>query len=112
MFGNTIVEPFSGFFSTTDFQSAYLLAGCYFGDFRAAGRVDVFATQVHNSTGTTGPGETGRAFTVSGSWTPRPWLRLSTELIEVHSYRGQRQAAGLRPTVDEAQLQFVARVFF
>ena len=112
MFGSTVIEPFQGFFATTDFQSAYLLAGHYFGDFRVAARIDLFATQLRNSRGMSGPGETGRAFTVSGSWTPRPWLRLSTELIEVHSYRGQRAAAGLRPTVDEAQLQFVARVFF
>lgn len=112
MFGKTTIEPFANFYSTTDFQSAYLLLGRYFGDFRVAGRVDLFATQVRNSRGITGAGETGRAFTVSGSWTPQPWLRLSTELIEVHSYRGQRAAAGLRPTVDEAQLQFVARLIF
>ena len=41
-----------------------------------------------------------------------PWLRLSTELIEVHSYRGQRGAAGLTPTADEFQAQFVTRLFF
>src|SRR5436189_139900 len=43
MFGNTDIQPFDGFHSTTDFQSAYLLAGYYFGEFRVAGRVDVFA---------------------------------------------------------------------
>ena len=112
LFGKTTIEPFANFFSTTDLQSAYVLLGRYFGDFRVAGRVDLFGTQVRNSRGTTGPSEVGHAFTVSGSWTPRSWLRLSTELIEVHSYRGQRQSAGLRPTVDEAQLQFVARLVF
>jgi len=112
MFGKTTIEPFDNFYSTTDFQSAYVLLGRYFGEFRVAGRVDLFATQVRNSRGVTGPGETGRAFTASGSWTPVSWLRLSTELIEVHSYRGQRTAARLRPTVDEAQLQFVARLIF
>ena len=45
MFGNTDIQPFGNFHSTTDFQSVYLLAGYYFGDFRIAGRVDLFATQ-------------------------------------------------------------------
>lgn len=112
MFGKTTIEPVANFYSTTDFQSAYVLIGHYFGDFRVAGRVDLFGTQLSNSRGTTGPSEIGRAFTLSGSWAPRPWLRLISELIEVHSYRGQRETVGLRPTVDEAQLQFVARLIF
>jgi hypothetical protein len=41
-----------------------------------------------------------------------PWLRLTTELIEVHSYRGQRAADRLNPTADEFQAQFVTRIFF
>jgi hypothetical protein len=112
MAGKTTIEPFANFFSTTDFQAGYLLLGYYFDDFRVAGRVDLFATQLRNSRGKTGPGEVGRAFTVSGSWTPLPWLRLSTELIEVHSYRGQRGAAGFSPTADEVQVQFVTRLIF
>jgi hypothetical protein len=112
MFGSTVIEPFRGFFATTDLQSAYLLAGYYFDDFRVAGRVDVFATQLSTSRGTTGPGEVGRAFTLSGSWSPMAWLRLTTELIEVHSYRGQRAADRLNPTADEFQAQFVTRIFF
>jgi hypothetical protein len=96
MAGKTTIEPVANFFSTTDFQAAYLLFGYYFDDFR----------------GVTGPGELGRAFTLAGSWTPVPWLRLSTELIEVHSYRGQRSAARLNPTADEFQAQFVSRFFF
>jgi hypothetical protein len=112
MFGNTTIEPFANFFSTTDFEAAYLLLGYYFDEFRVAGRADLFGTQLRNSRGMTGPGEHGYALTLSGSWTPLPWLRLSTELIEVHSYRGQRGAAGLAPTADEFQAQFVTRLFF
>jgi hypothetical protein len=112
MFGNTTIEPFANFYSKTDFQSAYLLLGYYFGQFRVAGRVDVFATQLSNSRGISGQGEVGHSFTASGSWTPLRWLRLSTELMQVHSYRGQRAAAGLNPVADEFQAQFVGRIFF
>src|SRR6266851_2110150 len=97
MAGTTAIQPFDAFVATTDFQSAYLLAGYYFGEFRAAGRVDVFATQLHNSTGSRGPGEHGYAFTASGSWNPVRWFRLSAELLHVDSYRGQRVATGSGP---------------
>jgi len=112
MFGSTVIEPFRGFFATTDFEAAYLLLGYYFGNFRVAGRVDVFATQLRNSRGRTGPDEHGHALTLSGGWTPMPWLRLSTEFLQVHSYRGQRALDRLQPNADEFQAQFVARVFF
>jgi hypothetical protein len=112
MFGNTTIEPFSQFYSKTDFQAGYLLLGYYFDEFRVAGRVDLFATQSRNSFGIKGTGEVGHAFTVSGSWNPVSWLRLSTELIDVHSYQGQRSAAGLKPVADEFQAQFVSRIFF
>jgi len=32
--------------------------------------------------------------------------------MQVHSYRGQRAAAGLNPVADEFQAQFVGRIFF
>ena len=112
MFGNTDIQPFGNFHATTDFQSVYLLAGYYFDEFRIAGRVDLFATQLHRSVGMRGPGENGRAFTLSGSWTPARWLRLSTELLQVDSYRGQRMAAGNNPNASELQVQFVGRIFF
>ena len=112
MFGSTDIQPFDAFHSTTDFQSAYVLAGYYFGDFRIAGRFDVFATQVHNSFGPNPSGEHGRAFTLSGSWTPIRWFRLATELIQVDSTRALRVIAGLNPSASELQFQLVARIFF
>ena len=112
MFGDTDIQPFGNFHSTTDFQAVYLLAGYYFNDFRIAGRVDVFATQARNSYRVRGPGEHGRAFTPSGSWTPVRWLRLSTELLQVDSYNGQRSAAGLNSNASELQVQLVGRIFF
>jgi hypothetical protein len=112
MTGTTAIQPFDAFVATTDFQSAYLLAGYYFGEFRVAGRVDVFATQLHNSTGSRGPGEHGYAFTASGSWNPVRWFRLSAEIMHVDSYRGQRVATGSGPNASELQMQLVGRIFF
>jgi hypothetical protein len=112
MFGDTDIQPFGNFHATTDFQAVYLLAGYYFDDFRVAGRVDLFATQLRNSRRMGGPGENGRAFTLSGSWTPVRWLRLSTELLQVDSYRGSRMAAGSNPNASELQGQLVGRIFF
>jgi hypothetical protein len=112
MFGDTDIQPFGNFHATTDFQAVYLLAGYYFDDFRVAGRVDVFATQLRNSFKVRGPGENGRAFTLSGSWTPVRWLRLSTELLQVDSYRGARAASGLSANASELQVQLVGRIFF
>jgi len=112
MFGDTDIQPFDAFHSTTDFQAAYVLAGYYFGDFRIAGRFDVFATQLRNSIGPSPSGEHGRAFTLSGSWTPIRWFRLATELIQVDSSRAARASAGLNPNASEFQFQLVGRIFF
>src|SRR5439155_21746611 len=112
IFRHTHHQPLGNFHATTDFQAVYLLAGYYFGDFRVAGRVDLFATQLRNSFKVRGPGENGRAFTLSGSWTPVRWLRLSTELLQVDSYRGARMAAGTNSNASEMQVQFVRRIFF
>ena len=112
MAGSTEIDPVPNFRSVTDFQAAYLLAGYYFGDFRIAGRVDVFATQVHTRLGGSGPGEHGGALALSGSWNPVRWLRLSTELMHVESSSGQRIAAGLSPRASESQVQFVTRISF
>ncbi len=112
MAGSTEIDPVPTFRSITDFQAAYLLAGYYFGDFRIAGRVDVFATQVENQPGGNGPGEHGRALTVSGSWNPVRWLRLTTEIMHVDSSNGARASAGLSPQASESQVQFVTRIAF
>ncbi|MGC2413898.1 MAG: hypothetical protein WA459_14515 [Stellaceae bacterium] len=112
MAGSTEIDPVPSFRSITDFQSAYLLAGYYFGDFRIAGRVDVFATQVENQPGGSGPGEYGRALTVSGSWNPVRWMRLVAEVMHVDSSNGARASAGLSPRASESQVQFVTRIAF
>lgn len=112
MAGQTEIDPIANLRNITDFQSVYVLAGYYFGEFRVAARVDVFATQQYNNRGRSGPGEHGRALTLSGSWSPIRWFRLSTELLHVDSYSGQRAAAGMSPNASELQAQLVARIFF
>jgi len=112
MAGQTVIEPFEDFYSTTDFRAGYLLAGYYFDKFRIAGRFDLFATQQHNQPGGSGPGEHGRAFTVSGSWTPYRWYRLTAELMYIDAYDGRRLAAGLKPQRNQLQGQLVGRIYF
>jgi hypothetical protein len=112
MFGETTIEPFPNGLFKTNFQSAYLLAGHYFDDFRVAARIDVFATQPHNSVGGPAPGEHGWALTLAGSWTPRPGLRFTAELLRVDSKQGQRAFVGLPEHVAELQGRLVARVLF
>jgi hypothetical protein len=112
MFGETTIEPFRNGLFKTNFQSAYLLAGHYFDDFRIAARIDVFATQQHNTVGGPAPGEHGYALTLAGTWTPRPGLRFTAELLRVDSKREQRAYVGLPPHVVELQGQLVARVLF
>jgi hypothetical protein len=112
MAGFTEIAPAPAFNSTTDFQSAYLLAGYYFGDFRVAGRVDVFATQENHPGGGPHASEHGHAFTVSGGWKPVRWLLLSAEALNVVSFRAERAIIGLAPAASEFQLQFAARLFF
>ena len=112
MFGNTTIEPFEDGYFKTNFQSAYLLAGYYFDDFRIAGRLDVYATQPHNTVGGPAPGEHGYALTLAGTWSPIPRLRLTAELMRLDYERGQRAAIGLSPHVVELQGRLVARVLF
>lgn len=112
IWGETTIEPFEDFYAKTTFQSGYLLAGYYFGDYRVAARLDVFATQQHNTSGGPAPGEHGYALTAAATWRPLRWLRFTAEMIRVDSDRGQRALAGLPTHAAELQGQLVARVSF
>jgi hypothetical protein len=112
MFGETTIAPTAAFSSTTDFQSAYVLAGYYFGQFRLAGRVDVFATQQQNEPGGGAPGEHGYALTAAGTWAPQRWLHLTAEMLYVDSDRDERALAGLPPHAAQLQGQLVARFLY
>lgn len=115
MFGQTTIAPSADFAATTDFQSAYLLAGYYFGDYRIAARVDVFATQLDTDAGGSGsssPGEHGYALTAAGTWAPKRWLHLTAEVLGVNSNRADRSAAGLPTRSVQLQGQLVARFLY
>jgi hypothetical protein len=110
--GTTRFDPSPTFHSITDFQSAYLLAGYYFGDFRIAARFDVFATQETHPGSSPDLGEHGGALTLSASWNPVRIVRISAEVIGVDSVRQQRTSQGLPARADEVQFQLATRVFF
>lgn len=112
MFGDTTIAPSRTNSIKTNFQSAYLLAGYYFGDHRIAARVDVFATQQNSTRNGPGPGEHGYALTLVGTWAPLPWMRLTAELLRIDSYVAKRVAAGLPTSATETQVQLVGRLLF
>jgi hypothetical protein len=112
MFGQTAIAPAANFSSATDFQSAYLLVGYYFGDFRIAGRADLFATQQHDNGRGGAIGEHGYALTMAGTWVPIRWLRLTTEIMRIESYRSAALTPGSGTNNSAVQLQLVARISF
>lgn len=122
MTGTTAVTARPGVQSRTDFQSAFLLASYDLNDlslgnvslegWRASLREDVFQTrrvQVAPSPFS----EDGDAFTASLSWQGYDWLRLTGEVIAMHSRRGEYVSAGLGgPSRMDTQFQFSSRFFF
>jgi hypothetical protein len=101
MAGRTTIAPAPMFSATTDFQAAYALAGYYFGDYRIAGRADLFATQLHNDPSGAAPGEHGYALTLAGTWEAKRWLHLTAEVLYVAS-----------PRAAQLQGQLVARLLY
>lgn len=109
--GETEVDPSPAGHATTRFQSAYLLAGRYFGDWNAALRLDVFATQVHTGANRE-PSERGHALTLAATWSPIRWFQLTGEVLRIDSRRAQRNAVGLPPRSVETQLLLNARFLY
>ncbi len=112
MAGTTEFGPSATFTSLTRFQSAYLLAGRYFGDWSVAGRIDVFATQEDHTGRRLDLSERGHALTAAVNWRPVRWLRLTAEALRVDSYRGDRVNDGVAPRAIENQFQLATRIFF
>jgi len=112
MSGSTEIDPTANFHSITWFNSAYLLAGRYFGDWSVAGRVEFFGTRERHDPATPELSEHGHAETLAVSWRPLRMLRLTAEALRVESYRLDRTSAGLDPRAVENQYQFSARLFF
>ena len=108
--GDTVVAG-PGFISHTKFQSAFLLASYDLGNWRISGREDVFATRKAGAVNNIWS-EDGDAFTGAVSYAPRDWLRLTGEVIALHSRRGEYVAAGMPYARDDTQFQFSTRFFF
>ena len=96
----------------TRFQSAYVLAGRYFGNWSVAGRVDVFATREDHTGRRLDLSERGHALTAAVNWRPVRWLRLTAEALRVDNYRGDRINDGVSPRQIENQFQLATRIVF
>jgi hypothetical protein len=111
--GDTEIDPFASFTSTTDFESAYLLAGWEKDDWRVAIRGDWFRTETHTTFGhSPALSENGDALTAAVSWLPREWVRLTGEVLWVDSRRDERAVSGVDPRQSNVQLQLSARFYF
>jgi hypothetical protein len=97
----------------TKFYAAYLLAGWNVTDeWRLAARIDQFGTSGFSPVDGINRSERGHAITVDLGWRPKPWLRLSGEILAIESVRALRAAQGANPKSVDTQLQLSARVFF
>lgn len=112
MRGSTRIAPAPDFSTSTDFDAAYVLAGRTFGAWRAALRIDAFATSQQPPSLADRVREHGGAATFALSWRPFEWLRLTGECLHVRSWRNQRVEEGLAAQQDDSQLQLSARVLF
>ena len=111
MRGQTIVAG-PTFYSDTKFQSAFLLASYDLDDWRFSAREDLFATRRAGARNAVWD-EDGDAFTAAVSWSRFAWLRVTGEVIALHSRRGEYVNAGMGARDrDDTQLQFSTRFFF
>jgi hypothetical protein len=102
---------FTGGEDAIKFQSGFLLASYDLDDWRFSAREDLFQTRrVHSSN--VNFNEDGDATTGAISWSGVDGLRLTGEIIWMHSRRGEYVPAGLGPSRDDTQVQFDARFFF
>lgn len=112
MTGETYIQPSANFHSNTDFDAAYLLAGWDMGDWRLAGRFDVFSTEEERPGTSVRLSEHGNAITAAANWLPYDWLRLTAEWVRVDSTRNQRKSDSLPPKAVENQFQLSAKFYY
>jgi hypothetical protein len=98
--------------SVTDFHAAYVLLGWQSGDWRLAGRLDMFATRERGPPVRVELSEHGHALTLAATWRPRDWLRVTGEVIRANSDRAQREVVGVAREQTETQVQMGLRVLF
>jgi hypothetical protein len=103
--GGTTVNPDGDGAYTTDFHTAYLLAGWTEDPWRAALRIETFDTEGLFP-------EHGKALTAALNWQPLDWLRVTGEVAVVESWRIQRLLAGIAARQVETEPQLGLRVSF
>jgi len=110
MSGYTEVEV-RGVDNDTKFQSGFLLASYDLDDWRFSVREDLFQTRRVAATNNNW-NEDGDSTTGAISWTGLDGVRLTGEIIAMHSRRGEYVPAGLGYGRDDVQVQFDSRFFF
>jgi len=80
-------------------------------DWRFSAREDLFQTRNVDATSNIFD-EDGDATTGAISWIGLDGVRLTAEIIQMHSRRGEYVSAGLAPSRADTQVQFDARFFF
>jgi hypothetical protein len=107
--GDTTIEPTPASPATTSFQSAYaLLAYDITDEWRISGRAETFST--HRAPFSP-LNENGHAFTAALSWSPRDWVRVTGEVIDLDSTRAERVLEGISSAQSQTQYQLSARFF-
>ncbi|HET7085290.1 MAG TPA: hypothetical protein VFI23_11005 [Rhizomicrobium sp.] len=110
MSGYTEVEV-RGIDADTKFQSGFLLASYDLDEWRFSAREDLFQTRRLNAINNNW-NEDGDATTAAVSWTGLDGVRLTAEVIAMHSRRGEYVPAGLGYDRHDVQVQFDSRFFF
>jgi hypothetical protein len=110
MSGYTEIEV-RGTENSTKFQSGFLLASYDLDDWRFSVREDLFQTRRLNATNINW-NEDGNSTTGAVSWTGLDGVRLTAEIIAMHSRRGEYVPSGLGYGRDDVQVQFDSRFFF
>ena len=111
MAGETFFWPSATFFSETNFESAYLLAGWNVSEsWRIAGRAEWFQTAEYNPRGNF-MSEHGSGLTFAVNYLPNDWLRITGEYLRVKSTRTYRTLVPDSAKADENQFQISARFY-
>lgn len=109
--GTTIIQPSPAFRLDTNFRSAYALLGLDLDAWWIAGRIEWFQTRTHTPGPAAPLSEDGHAGTLSASWQPKKWLRLSAEFLLDDSARRERLLEGEAARQVEKQFQFAVRLY-
>jgi len=109
--GATMIQPSPASRLDTNFRSAYALLGLDLDSWWLAARVEWFQTRTHIAGPALPLSEDGHAGTLSVSWQPKKWLRLTSEVLLVDSTRRERLPEGEAARQIETQFQFALRVY-